>query len=306
MKHLKESEFIAYFYGESSQPDQDKEHLEFCGECAAAYKALTRDIELAAREMDQETVPARAAGYGDEVWRSLHASLLPYEPKRGQLLRWFPRSHARLTWSVASAAAVLVLFAFLAGRLWEQKFTPQRVPAQSAAKDAPEKPDKPDKLADPLTTQHPVIVVLLSDHLERSERLLVELNHPDEAVVDPTLQATARQLLAENRRYRQTAGGAGSVATDGKSQDKSNSKPGETSDQVEILESSPAMTLTLNDLDRVLGQVADEPDGLSRAEIAQVKQQINASGLLFEVRILRSRAHHAPTRSPNTRREGTA
>jgi hypothetical protein len=317
MNHRTELELIAYFYGESSQPGEDRQHLETCRECAEAYEALARELPLVARQIEEEPVPARADGYGEVVWRSLEPSLVAYEKKRPHRLREFSasgflgsgflgsgllgsgflRSGAGLKWTLASAAVLVVLIAFFFGRLWEQKFSPRRVADEATVSGKQGKPSVP------VTAVQPVIVVLLSDHLERSERLLVELNHPEEAVVDPALQTTARQLLAENRRYQKAASEGGDEGADVKSQASSNAKPGENNAEVKI---SPAMTLALDDLDRVLAQVADRPDGLSRAELAQVKQQINASGLLFEVRVLRSRNAHVPTSAATTRREGSA
>jgi anti-sigma factor RsiW len=286
MNHLNESELIAHFCGESEHAAACERHLESCSACAAAYKMLMQDLTLIARDVDQEPLPERGAHYGDEVWQRLKPALEPDESLRRSWFRWLrpaasdrtatPR--VKLAWALA--AVVLVLGTFLAGRFWEHVIAPHPLVAQLDPAPAPK-------------TVQPVIVVLLSDHLERSERLLVELNHPDEAVVDSALQATARQLLAENRHYRQAVTGANNPA---------NAKSDGTDSRFEI---SPAMTLTLDDLDRVFAQVAGQKGGLSRTEIAQVKQQINTSGVLFQVRVLRSRVTHTSTSTTAARGDGT-
>ena len=45
----------------------------------------------------------------------------------------------------------------------------------------------------------------------------------------------------------------------------------------------------LDRLERVLAEVANEPSGLSQARLDELQQEMNTDGLLFEVRVLRSR-----------------
>jgi hypothetical protein len=108
-----------------------------------------------------------------------------------------------------------------------------------------------------------VVVVVLSDHLERSERLLVQLKHADagsDEMISP-LRDQARVLLAANRICRQDAN--------------------KTDD--------PELAPALERLDHVLAALANHPGHLSAAEITRLQDELNASGLLFEVRVLRTR-----------------
>jgi hypothetical protein len=111
--------------------------------------------------------------------------------------------------------------------------------------------------------QQRVVVVVLSDHLDRSERLLVQLKHAD---ADDTQLATplrdeARSLLVANRKCRQEAENAG----------------------------DPALTNVLDHLNQLLNGLANQPGGLNADAIARLQAQMNQDGLLFEVRVLRSR-----------------
>ena len=108
-----------------------------------------------------------------------------------------------------------------------------------------------------------VVVVVLSDHLDRSERLLVELKHADASnaeMVSP-LRDEARSLMAANRICRQTA----------------------------REDDDPALATALDRLDHLLTQLANQPEGLDNASITRLQDEMNANHLLFEVRVLRSR-----------------
>jgi hypothetical protein len=278
MNHLNEEELIEFHYGESTQQGECQRHLESCEQCAAVYATLAADISRLSLELEPPVTPERSAEYGGQVWQSIRPSLMPYEKRRHSWLRVFSRPSLKMALALGAAAAVLAVGAFYSGRLWEQKRAP------TVAKD--------NGAAGNLQAQR-VILLVLSDHLDRSERLLVELNHPEEAAVDPALQTTARQLLDENRRYRQTAARSDAAGS---------ASPGINLNNAAV---SPAVKVALDDLDRVLTQVADSPDGLSRTEIAQVQKEMNATGLLFEVRILRSRVHSKQASTAISRQGGT-
>jgi hypothetical protein len=52
----------------------------------------------------------------------------------------------------------------------------------------------------------------------------------------------------------------------------------------------PALEGALDHLDHLLTEIADQPGGLNAASITRIKNEMNRDGLLFEVRVLRSRA----------------
>jgi hypothetical protein len=108
-----------------------------------------------------------------------------------------------------------------------------------------------------------VVVVVLSDRLDRSERLLVELKHTDgdDAAMMPALRDEARTLLAANGSWRQDAQRTG----------------------------DPAMMKALERLNRLLVELANQPDGIDATAVTRLQQEMNTDGLLFELRVLRSR-----------------
>jgi hypothetical protein len=165
-------------------------------------------------------------------------------PRRGWR-SWFEFSPGRLAW--AAAAAVLIVAAFLAGRL---------VPRTAVPSD-PDNPVSAEKV------RERILLVDLSDHLDRSQMVLVELVSANEgtgAVDISSEQARAQQLLASNRLYRQTAVSTGDTA----------------------------MASVLDDLERVLVDLASSPSTVSAADFDAVRRRIESKGLLFKVRVVSS------------------
>jgi hypothetical protein len=70
----------------------------------------------------------------------------------------------------------------------------------------------------------------------------------------------AEQLVSDNRLYRQTAAATGNTA----------------------------LVNVLDELERVLVDVAASPDVVSATDMDQVRRQIDTNGLLFKVRVLSS------------------
>jgi hypothetical protein len=161
----------------------------------------------------------------------------------------------------AGACALLVAGAFFAGRNWDNWTKPQ----VAAVNQAGQQP------------KQPVILVVLGDHLDRSERLLVELKHADAGsaeMVSP-MRDEARSLLAANQVCRQDASRIG----------------------------DPALETALDRLDPLLTELANQTGGLNRETITRLQTEMNADGLLFEVRVLRARL---PDRLPDGQQAGGA
>jgi hypothetical protein len=247
MKHLEETELIEHYYEESGNMADCERHLKLCAACARRYAELTRDLE----QVKPLAPPERGEGYAEQVWQSIRSGLPIYEkPRRSWTWRqrWQP-----LGW--AAACALLVAAGFLAGRQWQRK----QAPAVAVQ-------------VDPQARQR-VVIVVLGDHLDRSERLLVELNHAgtNDAEAVP-LQSEARELLATNRLVRQSASQTGNRGVEA----------------------------SLDRLGRVLVELANEPDGLSEADLNRLRQEMNTDGLLFDIRVLRSRIHSQASGSEGT------
>jgi hypothetical protein len=241
MKHFNEEELIDHYYGESESPQDIAQHLRDCSDCHAAYEALSRDLS----EIVTITPPARDANYGEQVWQSIRNSVPVYEAPKKQRFGWL-KLHPFGGFATAAACLLLIAAAaFFAGRQWEHRNPSTPAVANNGTDN---------------TGRERVVLVVLGDHLDRSERLLIELKNADPSTEAP-MQAEARELLSSNRLYRESVKQSG----------------------------DPALTSALDHLERVLVEVANEPAGLSQARLDELQKEMNTDGLLFEVRVLRSR-----------------
>jgi len=242
MKHFKEEELIEHYYGESDSAAEIKQHVRECAICGAAYLALSRDLS----EIVTIPTPARDANYGEQVWQSIRDSAAPYHAAKKQRFAWF-RLHPFGGFATAVACLLIIAAAFFAGRKWESRNPPGPAVANNTSGGD--------------TGRERVVLVVLGDHLDRSERLLVELKHAEPSTEAP-MQAEARELLSANRLYRESVKQAGG---------------------------DPTLTAALDHLERVLIEVSNEPAGLTQARLDELQKEMNTDGLLFEVRVLRSR-----------------
>jgi hypothetical protein len=106
-----------------------------------------------------------------------------------------------------------------------------------------------------------ILLLAVGDHLERSEMLLVELVNAgtDGKDVDiSTQQQYAEELVGANRLYRQTVVRAG----------------------------EPGVASLLEELERLLVEVAHRPSSLNPAELTDIRSRIESRGLLFRVRVI--------------------
>jgi hypothetical protein len=262
MMHLTDEDMIGQIYGECENTAAVERHLAGCQECAQNFAELKRDLA----EVDRMEAPARDAGYGDRVWAAIAPMLPAYalEKRRWSLSSgWTLRSGWTKGLSYAAAIALLVACAFYAGQLVERKNHPTVAQQKHTAPQ----------------TKQPVVVVVLDDHLDRSERFLVELKHADfdPAAVASPMRDEAKSLLAANRVCRKNAAQA----------------------------DDPELTTALDHLDRLLADVANEPGGLNAQNIAKLQDEMNSEGVLFEVRVLRSRIAHPQGTENNPVKGGT-
>lgn len=112
-----------------------------------------------------------------------------------------------------------------------------------------------------------VLLVAVGDHLERSHMVLAELsNAPDgKGKVDISdEQRTAEDLLDSNRLYRQTANSIGNTA----------------------------VANVLDDLERVLLEIANSPSEVDSHQLEELRQEIKDRGLLFKIRVIGSKVQH--------------
>jgi hypothetical protein len=108
-----------------------------------------------------------------------------------------------------------------------------------------------------------VLLVDVGEHLDRSQVMLVELLNADatgDAVDLTTERENAEELVAANRLYRQAASATGDLA----------------------------LGQLLDELERLLVELAASPDQLPGDDLERVQQRIAAKDLLFKVRVVSS------------------
>lgn len=229
MSHLSDDELALVHFGEG-EDDEVQAHARDCAECAERLRALARLLSLA----EPPVVPERGEDYGARVWERL-SPLLAGQKAPARVVPIGRRAWPRVA-SYAALAAALVL-SFLLGRRFPE--TPQPLSAEARER---------------------VLLVAVSEHLERSQLVLVELAN---ARTDAPLALGARrtladELVASGRLYRQAAARA----------------------------DEPALAAVLEELERVLVEVAAGPEALAPRDLAELQRRIEARGLLFKVRVI--------------------
>ena len=111
-------------------------------------------------------------------------------------------------------------------------------------------------------TRERVLLVAVGDYLERSQTVLIELANanPKESLDITSEQERAADLVSENRLYRQTADHAGNTVVSG----------------------------VLEELERVLMDIANSPSRMSPAELGSLRDRLKEQGILFKIRVLGS------------------
>jgi len=248
-------------------------HVEACDTCRAELKELRKVLRATA----DDPVPPRGLTYGADVWTRLEPLLpAPAEQVRGR--RTFAafrvpvgragsrrnanagssgvtanevRRYVRTAgpWLAAAAAVLIVVSAFMAGR-WSRTTMTTANPVNATRPEA----------ADANAIRERVVLAALSDHVERAERGLLELSNAagNSTTVDISAeQAWARDLLDANRLYRQSVHAGG----------------------------SPMLSELLDDIEPILIDIIHSPSRLSREELRAMQTRIDASALVFKLRV---------------------
>ena len=115
----------------------------------------------------------------------------------------------------------------------------------------------------PSDVRERVLLIAVGDHLERSKMLLVEIANadPTRKLVLGDERETAEDLVHTNRLYRQTALSAGDAR----------------------------VVSLLDQLERVLVEIAHSPDELRPARLEALRDRIKNEGLIFKIRVAGSK-----------------
>jgi hypothetical protein len=126
----------------------------------------------------------------------------------------------------------------------------------------------------PEAARERILLLAVGDHLERSQVLLVELsNAAPGGTLDPAAQESAEALVSANRLYRASARNAGDAG----------------------------VASVLEELERVLVEVAHQPPGASAKSMERIRRRIEDRGLLFKVRVIESQVRERGNDAPPVR-----
>ena len=239
--HYTEDELILYYYGEHRRRDRVEQHLADCASCRKIYDGLAGALALVA---DPE-LPERGEQYGLEVWQRIRHQLPEQEAP------WWAVWTGPGRLALAGAAAVLVIAAFIAGRGWPGG----NIPVQPTVAVAP-------NAAIGVDAGERVRLAAVGDHLEQSERMLLEFVNADGTADRPadvsTQQQWAADLISANRFYRDASTAAG----------------------------DDTVAAVLDELERSLLELVHGPATLTPHDLEQVRLRLDAAALLFRVRVL--------------------
>lgn len=241
--HFSQEEFILAYYGE---PDARVDHLDACEPCRNELTRLANVLN----QVTPADVPEPAEDYEAHVWDRLSWRL------RAE------RKRSSREWPKWIAAAAMFALAFIGGLLWNRRN------AQPVTTIATSTQSTTSGAAQPVgsSTQQQrdrILLVVVGDHLDESERMLIELTNitaKSDDVDVTTEQQRAGELLATNRLYRRTALDRGE-------------------DRVATL---------LDELEPVLLQIAHGPAQLTPEELHKVQKRVETKGLVFKLRVLRA------------------
>jgi hypothetical protein len=181
VSHCTDDDLVLHYYEDPEAPPHVGPHLTICGDCRERAEDLAATLQMAVFP----ATPDPGERYGTELWNRLVPRLELHQRS------WFQFTRPQ-TLSLATAAALLLVVGFIAGRsIPQSNATDSARSASLAAIDAGE--------------SHRVLLMSLAEHLERSDRVLTDVLN---ASMDGDLsseQRWAADLIADNRFYRQDA-----------------------------------------------------------------------------------------------------
>ena len=247
MNHLSEEDLISYREDDAKPAAAIAAHLKDCEQCRAEFTRLNEELTTMFAALDTLEVPDAGEGYAQQVWKELSPKLESHRV----------RARARdekAPW-------------------WRDWFSPRRLIAVSAvaalvmlaffAGRGTNKNNVPEA-ASAAGMREKVLLLVVGEHLGRSEMMLTELSNTSAQsgagkMIDISAeQKRAEDLLEENRLYRETA----------------------------LEQGDAGVASVLDELERVLLDVAHAPGEISGPQLLAIQQRIEADGLLFKVRVV--------------------
>ena len=217
------------------------------GDCPECQAELARiDALLAA--LNSIPVPEPGEDYGQRVWQQIAPRL---QVKRAHWWDFLFAEQKTVPWFAPRRwAAAGALAALVLAAFIAGRLTGPKPPATPVAMETGKVRER-------------ILLMAVGEHLGRSEMVLVELanSEPQKAGQQVNIsgeQRRAEDLLEENRLYRQTALEQGDTALAG----------------------------VLDELERVLLDVAHSPQQVTPVQLEGIRQRIEARGILFKVRVV--------------------
>ena len=234
-RHLTDEELLLDFYGEGAAADRTRvrTHLEQCEQC----RALDRELRAVLTAVDTAPISEPPTSFEREMWARIEPLLPVQHTWRTRWTAMMPRL------AVAASVGILMAAAFTAGRVWERPRTGTEA-----------------NVVEDRALNERLLRTEVEDHLERSQRMLVELVNADYEIGAAATgdQARAADLVAAGRLYRRSAEQLGDAE----------------------------IGRLLEDLERVLVEVANGPDDIGPAELTRLRQRIDDQDLVFRVRVV--------------------
>jgi hypothetical protein len=236
MQHLNEEQLVSHYYHDDEAPAAAEAHLASCPECRAQFETIRRVLTL----VSDAPVPERGDAYAGEVWTRLRWKL--GAPRR------------RVRWTQFAAAAAVLAVAFFAGQWWHARnLATAPIQTASTGRAASAVP-----VAASNQEKNRVLFVVVSDHLESSERMLAEVANADPHRDFDVAGERAADLVASNRIYRQSAMSRG----------------------------DHRIAALLSDLEPILVELSHADKTIGPAELESIQKRIESKGLLFKVRVM--------------------
>ena len=151
---------------------------------------------------------------------------------------------------------MLVLAAFVGGRVWPRQPAARATPPTPANRATPA-PANPAASSTPTSPANRILLTSVADHLDQSERVLTDIMNAPRGDISAE-QRWADDLLDASRLYRQDAIDAG----------------------------EQSVAAILDDLERSLIEIVNSPSKISAADLEQIRRRIDAASLLFKVRVM--------------------
>lgn len=214
----------------------------------ASCRSNYETLERALALVDAAPVPERGEEYGNEVWQRLAPHL---GAQRGEPRgsRWPLALQLPKWWQARPWAAATAVAVLVLAAFLVGRYWPR---LETHVAEQPLSAEARDR----------ILLVAVGDHLERSQMVLIELvNATPRGTVDISAERQrAEDLVAANRLYRQTAARAGEAG----------------------------VASVLDELERVLVEIAHSPSRVSQAQLDEIRHRIEAQGILFKVRVIDS------------------